>query len=95
MEIKHEHFSSKGDFFVQDAQDRKIAVMTYIMTDEHTMLIEHTVVGEELSGQGIGRKLVDAGVQYARGKGYKIIPQCPYANSVFKKTPEYADVWAK
>lgn len=93
MEIKHEHFTTRGDFFVQDEQDRKIAVMTYVMVNDNTMLIEHTIVDEQLSGQGIGRKLVDAGVQFARAEGYKIIPQCPYANSVFKKTPEYADVW--
>ncbi len=95
MEIKHEHLTTKGDFFVQDEDHRKIAVMTYLMTDEKTMLIEHTIVEEQLEGKGIGRKLVEAGVEFARKSGYKIIPQCPYANSVFKKTPEYADVWAK
>jgi hypothetical protein len=95
MEIKHEHFITKGDFFVLDNHDRKVAVMTYIMVNDNTMLIEHTIVGEELAGHGIGRKLVDAGVQFAREKGYKIIPQCPYAASVFQKTPEFADVWQK
>lgn len=69
--------------------------MTYIMLDDDTMVIEHTIVDEQFNGQGIGRKLVDAGVQFAREEDYKIIPQCPYANAVFKKTPEYADVWLK
>jgi predicted GNAT family acetyltransferase len=32
-------------------------------------------------------------VQYARDKGYKIIPECTYTLSVFQKTPEYANVW--
>jgi len=95
MEIKHEHLATKGDFFVLDDTDRKIAVMTYIMVNEKTMLIEHTIVEQQLEGQGIGRKLVEAGVKYARENDLKIIPQCPYANSVFKKTPEYADVWQK
>ena len=95
MEIKHEHSATNGDFFIKDEQHKKIAIMTYIMVDDETMLIEHTIVEEQLSGQGIGRKLVDAGVNFARQNGYKIIPQCPYANSVFHKTPEYADVWAK
>lgn len=95
MEIQHQHHLTHGEFFVQNERDKKLAVMTYVMTDSDTMLIEHTVVGEELSGLGIGRKLVDAGVQYARANNIKIIPQCPYANSVFNKTPEYADVWKK
>lgn len=95
MEIQHQHHLTNGEFFVIGEQHKKLAIMTYIMVNDKTMLIEHTIVGEELSGQGVGRKLVDAGVQYAREKGYKIIPQCPYANSVFQKTPEYADVWQK
>lgn len=95
MEIKHENDTTKGDFYILDKEDRKIAVMTYIMLDEETMVIEHTIVDEQLSGQGVGRKLVDAGVAFAREKALKVIPQCSYANSVFKKTPEYADVWMK
>lgn len=95
MEILHQHHLTNGEFFVTDEQHHKLAVMTYVMVNDSTMLIEHTIVDESLGGQGIGRKLVDAGVQFARAKGYKIIPQCPYANSVFHKTPEYADVWAK
>lgn len=95
MEIQHQHHLTNGEFFVKNEQQKKLAVLTYIMTDDNTMLIEHTIVEEQLSGQGIGRKLVDAGVQFARAKGFKIIPQCPYANSVFSKTPEYADVWQK
>ncbi|MFN8281900.1 MAG: GNAT family N-acetyltransferase [Chitinophagales bacterium] len=95
MEIQHQHHLTNGEFFIQDEQQKKIAFMSYIMTDEKTMLIEHTVVLPAAEGKGIGRKLVDAGVQFAREKGYKIIPQCPYANAVFHKTPEYADVWKK
>lgn len=95
MEIQHQHHLSNGEFFVQNEQHKKVATMTYIMMEDEVMLIDHTIVGEELSGQGIGRKLVDAGVAFARSKGFKIIPQCPYANSVFNKTPEYADVLMK
>ena len=95
MEIQQEHSVTKGEFFIQNEQKRKIALMTYSMADDTTMIIEHTVVSEELEGHGIGRKLVAAGVEFARKKGYKIIPQCPYANSVFKKTQEYNDVLAK
>ncbi len=95
MEIKHDHQTSKRDFYVSDEHQKKIAVMNYIMTNNKTMLIEHTIVDEQLSGQGVARKLVDAGVAFAREKGFKIIPQCSYANAVFNKTPEYADVWEK
>jgi hypothetical protein len=95
MEIQQQHHSGNGEFFIKDEHQNKIAYMTYIMADEETMLIEHTIVDDSLGGQGIGKKLVDAGVQFARAKGFKIIPQCSYANAVFYKTPEYDDVWAK
>lgn len=94
MEIQHEHLKTKGDFFILDDQHKKIALMTYHMIDEKTMVIEHTEVQQVLEGKGIARKLVDAGVQFARESGFKIIPQCPYAASVFRKTPEYSDVLA-
>lgn len=95
MEIKHEHQTSKGDFYVLDEHNKKIAEMNYIMSGNQTMIIEHTLVDEQLSGKGVARKLVDAGVAFAREKGFKIIPQCSYANAVFNKTPEYEDVWKK
>ncbi|MDB5226329.1 MAG: family N-acetyltransferase [Bacteroidota bacterium] len=94
MEIQHEHLITKGEFFIRDDQNRKIAVMTYVMANDTTINILHTIVEEELEGQGIGRKLVDAAVQFARKEGYKIMADCPYAASVFRKTPEYKDVLA-
>ena len=95
MEIQHHHRETNGEFFVSDESQHKIAVMTYTMVDDKTILIEHTIVSEVLEGHGIGRKLVDAAVQFARKKGFRIIPQCSYANSVFKKTPEYNDILSK
>ncbi|MBP6687343.1 MAG: N-acetyltransferase, partial [Lacibacter sp.] len=31
-------------------------------------------------------------VEFARAKGLKIMPLCPFANKVFKITPEYHNV---
>lgn len=95
MEIQQYHHLTNGEFFVKNGQQQKLAVMTYSMINENTMLIDHTIIDEQLGGQGIGKKLVDAGVHFARSKGFKIIPQCSYANSVFHKIPEFADVWQK
>jgi predicted GNAT family acetyltransferase len=40
----------------------------------------------------VGGKLVAAAVAYAREHGVGILPLCPFAKSVFDRTPEYADV---
>ncbi len=93
MEIQHLQTNKNGEFFILDEQQHKLAYMTYIMDDESIMRIDHTVVSDKLAGQGIGKKLVQAGVIFARKHSYNIVPECPYALSVFQKTPEYADVW--
>ena len=78
-------------FYVQ--QDGNIlAEMVYNMASPDKMIIEHTEVSDELKGQSVGYQLVHTGVEYARTHGIKIIPLCPFANAVFKKKPEYADV---
>ncbi|MEZ5024999.1 MAG: GNAT family N-acetyltransferase [Chitinophagales bacterium] len=94
MDIQHQQ-KTTGEFFIVNEQQEKVADILYYMKDENTMVIEHTNVDKSLAGQGIGKKLVAAGVEFAREHHLKIIPECPYAKSVFEKTPEYADVWEK
>ncbi len=78
-------------FFVE--QDGNIlAEMVYTMPSPEKMIIEHTEVSDELRGKNVGKQLVSAAVDYVRTHKIKIIPLCPFANSVFKRTPEYADV---
>lgn len=66
--------------------------MSYTIPSDDKIIIDHTEVSDELSGMNVGHELVHAGVEYARKHHLKIIPLCPFANSVFKKKPEYADV---
>lgn len=91
MQVKHRHTGSKGHFFVEE-DGEVLAEMIYTLPGTGQMIIEHTEVSEVLSGQGIGYQLVHEAVEYARHQGMKIIPLCPFANAVFKKKPEYADV---
>jgi uncharacterized protein len=93
MLIQHKKVGTKGLFFVQ--QDGNIlAEMTYTMPSPEKMIIDHTEVSDELRGQNVGYQLVHTAVEYARTHHLKIIPLCPFANAIFKKKPEYADVLA-
>jgi predicted GNAT family acetyltransferase len=38
---------------------------------------------------------VQAAVEWARKENARLMPLCPFARSVFDKTPEYSDVLAK
>jgi uncharacterized protein len=94
MEIQNKKVGTKGMFYVEN--DKTIqAKMVYTMPSPDKMIIEHTEVNEELKGQSVGFQLVKTAVEFARANGIKIIPLCPFANSVFKRKPEFADVLAK
>ena len=58
------------------------------------VIIDHTTVDDALRGTGAGKQLVEAAVLWARAESIKLMPLCPYAKSVFDKTPAYADVLA-
>ena len=91
MLIQNKKVGTKGMFFVEH-DGNILAEMVYTIPSPDKMIIEHTEVSDELKGQNVGNQLVHTAVEYARTHNIKIIPLCPFANSVFKKKPEYADV---
>ncbi len=91
MLIEQKESGNKGMFFVA-GNGNILAEMTYTMASPAKMIIEHTEVDDELQGKNVGYQLVHTAVEYARTNHIKIIPLCPFANSVFKKKPEFADV---
>ena len=94
MVVKNKKVGTKGMFYVEN--DKTIqAKMVYTMPTPGKMIIEHTEVNDELKGQKVGFQLVKTSVDFARANDIKIIPLCPFANSVFKRKPEFADVLAK
>jgi hypothetical protein len=91
-EIRHEPAGHKGAF-VWRRDGEKLAEMTYSVAGSR-VIIDHTDVDDRLRGQGAGKKLVAAAVEWARKENRKLMPLCPFARSVFDKTRDYADVLA-
>lgn len=94
MQIENKKVGTKGFFYLAGTKE-PLAKMVYTMPSPDKMIIEHTEVSEELRGQNVGFQLVKTAVDFAREHNIKIIPLCPYANSVFKRKSEFADVLAK
>jgi len=88
--IEHEQKGHKGAFFVEE-EGRRVAELGYTMAGTK-VIIDHTDVDDALRGTGTGRKLVAAAVDWAREEDLQVMPLCPFARSVFDKTPEDADV---
>ena len=89
MEIRH--VVNEG-FFIFGKNGDELAKLTYRKEGEK-LYFKSTVVSPELRGQGIAGKLFDAGVEYARENGYKIVPVCSYIVKKFE-SGEYDDLKA-
>lgn len=92
MEIQHDE-GKKGTFYIEQDGER-LGELQYFHPNSNEINIFHTEVSDKLAGQGMGKKLVGAAVEYAREKGLKIEATCPFAHKVIEKTPEFQDVLA-
>ena len=92
MDILQKQNGSKGSFYIE-SDEKTLAEMTYSMTGDSIMIIDHTEVDDALRGKNVGYQLVKKAADYAREHQIKIIPLCPFAKSVFdKKRDEFKDV---
>ena len=91
MEIKQINREAKG-FFKAIIGEKDAGRMTYSWAGKDKFIIDHTEVNPEFKGQQVGRHLVMAAVAFARERGVKIIPLCPFAKRVFDTTAEIKDV---
>jgi predicted GNAT family acetyltransferase len=91
MEIQHINDIKRGSFEAVE-NGKEAGKMTYTWAGDSKFIIDHTEVSEDFSGQGVGKKLLMATVDYARNNHLQIIPLCPFAKSVFDKTEEIRDV---
>lgn len=91
MNILHTDNDKKGAFYIEVDTSTK-AELTYVWAGDTKIIIDHTEVDDSLRGQGIGEKLVVAAVNFAREKGIKILPLCPFAKSVIEKDKDLQDI---
>lgn len=53
-----------------------------------SIVFPHTVVPEAFGGKGVGGKLVQAGLAYARDNKLWVKPTCPFFHAYIAKRPE-------
>ena len=90
-QITRETDGHKGAFVI-DGDGARLATMTYTAAGDDLVIIDHTEVSDALRGTGAGKALVAAVVEWARSEHKGILPLCPFAKSVFDRTPEFSDV---
>lgn len=93
IRVEHAEEDGRGAFFIAK-QNIRLAEMTYTRSSEKLVIIDHTEVDDQLRGLGVGRRLLDAAVAWARETKTKIIATCPYAKAQFERDPSIRDVLA-
>ncbi len=58
------------------------------------MTLTHTIVPPAIGGRGIAGALVKAALDHARREGWKVVPQCSYADTWIRRHPDYQDLRA-
>ena len=54
----------------------------------------HTEVPQVLSGQGVGTRLARGALEQVKGRGLKVVPQCPFIAAFIQKHPEFSTLLA-
>lgn len=91
MEINHRKEENKGAFIATE-NGAKAGEMTYSKGGDTLIIIDHTEVDAAFGGQGVGKKMVLAAVDFARENNIKILPLCPFAKAAFDKDATIQDV---
>lgn len=90
-EVQLRIYDNKGAFYIE-IEGIQEAMMTFVYAGEDKIIIDHTEVNPGNEGKGFGKKMVLKAVEFAREKGIKIVPLCPFVKSFFDKTSEFRDV---
>ncbi len=76
--------------FELDVDGRTAAA--YYQLSPGVITFTHTEVPQELSGHGIGSRLVHGALEAARAQGLKVAAKCPFVSAFIAKHPEFGDL---
>ena len=91
LEVTQKNRETKGEF-IATFDGKKAGLMTYSWAGDDKIIIDHTEVEPSYNGKGVGKEMVYKAVEFAREKGIKILPLCPFAKAMFQKNEEIRDV---
>lgn len=90
MDIQKEQHETGGRYVtIVDGHESEL---TYSQLGAHQIIADHTGVPKALSGQGVGKALVEFMVNDARENGFKIVPLCPFVKAMAQRHEEWQDV---
>lgn len=88
-------FSKEAGRIALFRHGESVAYVTFPLSEPGVAEIDHTFVSDQLRGQGVAAKLMQAAADEIRAAGWKARPTCSYAAAWFDRHPEYADILAR
>lgn len=79
------HVPERSRFELSDGDD--VAVLVY-EEDERDVALLHTVVPPSMAGRGVGGRLAEAAVGWARAQDLEVVPVCTFVQSWLARHPE-------
>ncbi|MBY6240122.1 GNAT family N-acetyltransferase [Methylosinus sp. Sm6] len=73
--------------------DEGTAVAYYRLTPDSVVFV-HTYTPEPLRGRGAASQLIRGALDWARARGLKVVPECPFVAELIVRNPQYADLLA-
>lgn len=86
MRVEHEEDRSR---FVARMDDEE-AELTYLRAGPKVIDLQHTYVPEGGRGHGVAEALAMAAFEFARERGYRVVPSCPFVRRWLATHPEEA-----
>jgi predicted GNAT family acetyltransferase len=72
----------------------KTAYLTYRELHGRILDLDHTFVPREHRGGGLASQLTVRALDYARERGYRVMPSCPFVAAYIERHPEHRDLLA-
>jgi predicted GNAT family acetyltransferase len=74
--------------------DDALAGFTAYQPRAGIVVFTHTEIEPEVSGQGVGTRLVREALDQVRARGDRVVARCPFVAAFIDRHPEYGDLLA-
>lgn len=74
--------------------DGRRSYLRYVRASERTLDLVTTFVHPAIRGRGVGKRLVERALEYAREGGFRVVPTCWFVEAIARRHPDYRDLIA-
>ena len=95
MELRFENNKSgNGGYITLKNETEDVGRLTYTIVPElKKLIVSYVMVFPKFEGQGLGKKVVEKSVEFARKNGWTIKAHCSYAHAVLSRKQDVEDVF--